>query len=176
MQRVSFAFILSVLIAAPALAAPQAASPVSTTSQQERPVVQRRAPVGKRSAGAQAFARTADRLVARSGDLEATLTAPTLRAGDTHRLTIAMRDVKTQQPMTNLEPYLGAWGHLFVVNEQRDEAAHAHPDSTDTTPGDPTLAFDILFPRAGTYHLWTQIQHRGAIVTFPFVVRVQSRA
>lgn len=110
--------------------------------------------------------------------LNATLTTstPTLRTGDEARITIALTDAKSGAPAGDLEPYLGAWGHLFVLHEGRDEALHAHPDSTATTPGGPAIAFDVMFPRPGTYHLWMQVRRRGAIVTLPFVVRVSPRA
>jgi hypothetical protein len=137
-------------------------------------MLQRRLPIDH-SEPPPAPASEPDRLIATSNDLEAVLTAPVLRAGDTHRLTIALRDAKNHRAVTDLEQYLGAWGHLFVVQEERDEALHAHPDHTDTTPGGPTIAFDVLFPRAGAYHLWTQVRHRHAIVTLPFLVHVQPR-
>jgi hypothetical protein len=111
-------------------------------------------------------------------ELRATLSTstPGLRTGDEARITIALTDAKNGAPVTDLQTYLGAWGHLFVLHEGRDEALHAHPDSTSTTAGGPTIAFDVLFPRPGTYHLWMQVQRRGAIVTLPFVVRVSPRA
>jgi hypothetical protein len=110
--------------------------------------------------------------------LNATLSTstPTLRTGDEARITIALTDAKSSAPVNDLQSYLGAWGHLFVLHEGRDEALHAHPDSTATTPGGPAIAFDVMFPRPGTYHLWMQVQRRGAIVTLPFVVRVSPRA
>jgi hypothetical protein len=101
---------------------------------------------------------------------------PTLRTGDEARITIALTDAKSGAPVDDLQPYLGAWGHLFVLHEGRDEALHAHPDSKATTPGGPSVAFDVMFPRPGTYHLWMQVQRRGEIVTLPFVVRVSPRA
>ena len=110
--------------------------------------------------------------------LNATLSTstPTLRTGDEARITIALTDAKSGAPVDDLQPYLGAWGHLFVLHEGRDEALHAHPDSAATTAGGPTIAFDVMFPRPGTYHLWMQVRRRGAIVTLPFVVRVSPRA
>ncbi len=72
---------------------------------------------------------------------------PTLRTGDEARITIALTDAKSGAPVDDLQPYLGAWGHLFVLHEGRDEALHAHPDSTATTPGGPAIAFDVMFPR-----------------------------
>jgi hypothetical protein len=108
--------------------------------------------------------------------LKATLSTSTLRTGDEARITIALTDAKSGAPVSDLQPYLGAWGHLFVLHEGRDEALHAHPDSTATMPGGPAIAFDVMFPRPGTYHLWMQVQRRGAIVTLPFVVSVSPRA
>jgi len=134
------------------------------------------AAAGPHAAPARSTASARETRVAVSGGVEATLTAPPLRAGDEHRLTIDLRDAATQSPVTDLELYLGAWGHLFVLHEQRDEALHAHPDAEATIAKGPGLAFDVLFPRAGTYYLWTQVSRRGAIVTLPFVLRVLPRA
>jgi hypothetical protein len=111
-----------------------------------------------------------------NGTLSTSTSTPTLRTGDEARITIALTDAKSGAPVNDLEPYLGAWGHLFVQHEGRDEALHAHPDSTATTPGGAAIAFDVLFPRAGTWRLWLQVQRRGAIITLPFVVQVSPRA
>ena len=32
------------------------------------------------------------------------------------------------------------------------------------------LAFQVLFPRAGTYRLWVQFQRHGRVLTAPFTV------
>lgn len=101
---------------------------------------------------------------------------PTLRTGDEARITIALTDAKSGAPINDLQPYLGAWGHLFVLHEGRDEALHAHPDRAATTAGGPAIAFDVLFSRAGTWRLWLQVQRQGAIITLPFAVQVAPRA
>jgi Heavy metal binding domain len=142
-------------------------------------MLQRRIVIGRNGPPASVpAAPVVDRVIATSAeaDLEGTLATSSLRAGDTHRVTFTIRDTKTQRPVTDLEPYLGAWGHLFALHEGRDEALHAHPDSTDTNAGGPTIAFDILFPRAGAYYLWVQVRHHGTIATLPFVIHVPPRA
>jgi hypothetical protein len=122
------------------------------------------------------LAAAPDVCAAAAGGLTGRLTIPSLRAGDEHRVVIDLKEAASNASVADLQPYLGAWGHLFVVHEQHDEALHAHPDSTDTRAGGPTIAFDVLFPRAGTYYLWSQFQRRGTILTLPFVVQVQPRA
>jgi hypothetical protein len=132
--------------------------------------------VGANTVGANTVGPTShDTLVATDRTLGGTLAVPPLRTGDEHRLVIELTDPRRREPVTDLEPYLGAWGHLFVLHEGRDEALHAHPDSAATTPGGPAVAFDVLFPRAGSYVLWAQFQRRGTIHTLRFRVTVAPR-
>ena len=95
---------------------------------------------------------------------------------------VAGRTVKLQyelkegdRPVTDLEPYLGAWGHTLVLSEDALEYVHAHPleylpaDATDIKGG-PTVTFDATFPRPGRYRLWTQFKRRGVVSTTSFTV------
>ena len=36
----------------------------------------------------------------------------------------------TGLPVTDLQPYLGAWGHAFIVSADLADAVHSHPDDT----------------------------------------------
>jgi heavy metal-binding protein len=73
--------------------------------------------------------------------------------------------------VTDLEPYLGAAGHLLVVSPDLTQSIHAHPDAQGSGP---ELAFDVEFPEAGIYKLWVQVQRRGEVSAVPFVVRIGS--
>jgi hypothetical protein len=71
-----------------------------------------------------------------------------------------------------MEPYLGASGHLLIVSSDLTKAIHAHPEATSGSG--PDVAYRALFPVAGMYKLWIQVQRRGRVSTAPFVIRVES--
>jgi hypothetical protein len=75
-------------------------------------------------------------------------------------------DAATGVPIGDLEPYLGASGHLLVVNQDTTAAIHAHPEDV---PGagktGPTVTFAPVFPAPGRYKMWAQFQRKGTVVT-----------
>lgn len=119
---------------------------------------------------------TVDTTMTRSyGDLTITLTtAPAgLAVGDA-MLTYSVRDARGQ-PVNDLEPYLGAFGHLFILHEDLVTMAHAHPRGAEPTPemrAGPEVAFHTVLPKAGRYKLWAQLQRAGKIVTTDWTVQV----
>jgi hypothetical protein len=98
------------------------------------------------------------------------LSSPRLVAARELTLTFTVTDAASGAPVTNLEPYLGAPGHLFVVSADLADAAHSHP--LDTRVKGPDVKFDVTFPRPGIHKLWVQFQRRGVVITVPFVVNV----
>lgn len=75
------------------------------------------------------------------------------------------------KPAADLEPYLGAMGHLIIVNEDRTRFVHSHPLSMDKSP-DGVVRFVTRFPKAGLYKAWAQFQRAGKVITADFVVKV----
>ena len=67
------------------------------------------------------------------------------------------------RPLVNLEPYLGAGGHLLAVSEDLTEVVHAHA-SMDDLPGS-LLTFDMTLPKPGAYAVWVQFQRFGETLT-----------
>jgi hypothetical protein len=79
------------------------------------------------------------------------------------------------RPVTDLEPYLAAWGHTLVLSEDAVEYVHAHPieylpNDVLEPHGGPTVTFDALFPKPGKYRLWTQFLRNGTVTTTTFAV------
>ena len=74
------------------------------------------------------------------------------------------------KPVTNLEKYLGALGHSVVLSEGDLEFIHTHALDENVSNQNGTVDFHVVFPRAGTYKLFTQFQHRGRVITTDFVV------
>jgi hypothetical protein len=85
-------------------------------------------------------------------------------------LRFVVSDAESGQPVTGLEPYLGATGHLLIVDNGLSTAVHGHPEGTRTTG--PLVMFGPVFPAPGLYKMWVQFQRHGQIITAPFVVRV----
>jgi hypothetical protein len=86
------------------------------------------------------------------------------------------------EPVTDLEPYLGALGHLIIISSDRKHFVHSHPlpsrsQATTTTEkgaAGPEVVFNAQFPAPGLYTAWAQFQHRGRVLTSPFVLEVTS--
>lgn len=77
------------------------------------------------------------------------------------------------KPVTDLEPFLGAMGHLVMISEDRASFVHSHPREQTPVMG-PSVAFNMRFERTGLYKAWGQFQRRGRVITVPFVVRVSA--
>jgi catechol 2,3-dioxygenase-like lactoylglutathione lyase family enzyme len=85
-------------------------------------------------------------------------------------LRFRISDAATGLPATDLEPYLGAAGHLLAVSQDLTAAMHAHPEGHVTSG--PVVTFTTVFPAPGRYKMWAQFQRRGEVVTAPFVIEV----
>jgi hypothetical protein len=88
-------------------------------------------------------------------DYPVTLTG-TLRPGAVSRLSFAVS--RSGRPVTDLQPYLGAAGHLVALRAGDLAYLHVHP------AGD-GLSFDVEVPSPGTYRLYLEFQHGGKVRT-----------
>ena len=95
-----------------------------------------------------------------------------LVAGSNLALTVSLSRDGT--PVTNLEPYLGAMGHLIIVSADRAQFVHSHPVEHRHRPSQrgPDIRFQCRFPVEGTYKAWAQFQHEGRVLTVPFTMQV----
>jgi hypothetical protein len=85
-------------------------------------------------------------------------------------LRFTVTDAATGEPVTDLEPYLGAPAHMLIVRADLGDAVHAHPEELETTG--PTASFHPILPSAGEFRLWIQFQRRGQVSTHPFTLTV----
>ena len=115
---------------------------------------------------------TAEVLEAREGDVRARLVPDKARVGDDAHVVLELADAKTGDPVTDVEPYLGAWGHMLLASTDLADIVHSHPLIEETKAGGPTITFQTLFARPGWYRVWAQVQRRGRLLTFGFTVRV----
>lgn len=75
------------------------------------------------------------------------------------------------QPVTDLQPYLGAYGHLVSLRSGDLAYLHVHPDGTPgdgTTQPGPIVAFHAAVPSPGTYQIFFDFKHRGVVRTAAF--------
>jgi len=107
------------------------------------------------------------------GNLRVHLTPPDPRARREQLLTFELRDPITGAPIEDLEPFLGAAGHLLVVSDDFGAVFHSHPVAAVSSDRGPTIVFQLLFPQAGMYRLWAQFQRAGRVATTSFSVNVQ---
>jgi hypothetical protein len=87
--------------------------------------------------------------------------------GMTH-ITFALR-FPDGRPVTNLDRYLGEYGHAVFVSADGNQFVHVHPGRADAATG--TITFQVHFPTAGIYKGWGQFQHNGRVVTIPIVMK-----
>ena len=103
-------------------------------------------------------------------DYEITLDGD-LSAGADATLTLSVS--KGGKPVTDLQPYLGAYGHLVALRGGDLAYLHVHPDGTPgdgtTRPG-PEVVFHSAVPSAGRYHLYLDFQHEGVVRTAAFTL------
>lgn len=85
---------------------------------------------------------------------------PQLQVGKDIRLTF---DIKNATP----QPYLGALGHVVIIDEKVENFIHVHPISQYDT------AFDARFDQPGLYKLWAEFKFNEEVVTFPYVIEVE---
>lgn len=93
-----------------------------------------------------------------------------LKGGRDSLFAFTLTDALTGAPVSDLEPFLGAPGHMLIVSADLTEASHVHPEEPSATG--PTVSFHPVMPAAGLYKLWVQFQRRGHVVTVPFVFEV----
>jgi hypothetical protein len=105
-----------------------------------------------------------------TGGLRIRLEPEPLRPRRQSLLRFVISDVESGLPVTDLEPYLGAAGHMLVVSSDLTTAVHGHPEGS--LGAGPVVTFSPIFPTPGVYKLWVQVQRKGQVVTASFVVTV----
>ena len=74
------------------------------------------------------------------------------------------------KPFGDLEPYLGAMGHLVVIKAENREYIHAHAETQSASNG--LVEFAVHFTGPGIYKAWGQFQRKGQVFTVPAVLKV----
>lgn len=83
------------------------------------------------------------------------------------------------RPVTDLQPYLGAYGHLVALRSGDLAYLHVHPNGEPgdgaTRPG-PDISFTATAPSSGAYRLFLDFRHDGKVHTAAFTVRAGGAA
>lgn len=125
-------------------------------------------------------------------DLTATVTfdPPQFVVGQYGHLNFHLTDTATKKPITDLQTYLGAFGHTLIMSEDMVDYVHSHPvdfqaqnteegaqpqfvippdadrATLEALRGGPDVTFEGLMPKPGNYRAWTQFRRGGKIHTF----------
>lgn len=94
-----------------------------------------------------------------------------LVAGSSSQLTITV--TRQGKPVTTLQPYLGAFGHLVALRDGDLTYLHVHAEGAEPEAGDvagPSIAFAAEAPTAGRYLLYLDFRVDEDIHTAQFVL------
>jgi len=92
-----------------------------------------------------------------------------LRAGQASDLSFTVS--QDGSPVTDLQPYLGAYGHLVALRVGDLAYSHVHPEGAPGdghTPPGPQVGFHAELPTAGAYRLFLDFQTGGVVHTAAF--------
>ena len=128
-------------------------------------------------------------------DLKATISLDpqAFVAGVYGHITYHLTDSSSGKPVTDLQTYLGAFGHTLIMSADMLDYVHSHPLDILARPDDdggppqfvippgadleklrggPDVTFEGLMPRPGRYRAWTQFRRHDKIHTFAFTFDV----
>jgi hypothetical protein len=94
-----------------------------------------------------------------------------LTPGKASKLTVKVG--KDGKPVTDLQPYLGAYGHLVALRARDLAYLHVHPDGEPgdgTTKPGPEIVFYAEVPSGGDYRLFLDFRHQGTVRTADFTL------
>jgi hypothetical protein len=105
---------------------------------------------------------------ASTGGYDVRLERPALRAG--HEAALRFTVSRGGRPVKEIQPYLGARGHLVALRQGDLAYLHAHPEEHEDAADAIPFAADFL--SAGTYRLFLQFKIAGVVHTAAFTVGV----
>ena len=83
---------------------------------------------------------------------------------------LTFRVTRHGRPVSDLEPYLGSYGHLVALHAPELSYTHVHPVGEDRAAG--LITFTTEFHQAGRFRLFLQFQTRGQVHTVAFTQTV----
>lgn len=116
-------------------------------------------------------APTADRMRTEIDGLAVEATGQ-LRAGETSVLEFTV--TRDGAPVTTIQPYLGAYGHLVALRSGDLAYLHVHPQGAEppdaTTVSGPVVSFAAEAPTPGRYLLYLDVRIDDTVRSVPFVM------
>lgn len=94
-----------------------------------------------------------------------------LVAGESSPLTLSVS--RKGEPVTDLQPYLGAYGHLVALREGDLAYLHVHPEEPEGSAAGPEIPFLAEVPSEGRYRLFLDFRHDGVVRTAEFTLAAQ---
>jgi hypothetical protein len=84
-----------------------------------------------------------------------------LESGTESELTVTVE--RDGAPVTDIEPYLGALGHLVAIRDGDMAYLHVHPVEEPDGSGGPSVTFMVDTATPGDYRLFFEFDHGGAV-------------
>jgi hypothetical protein len=88
--------------------------------------------------------------------------------GESSPLTLTV--TRDGEPVTDLQPYLGAYGHLVALREGDLAYLHVHPEEPEGAAAGPEIPFLAEVPSTGRYRLFLDFKHAGVVRTAGFTL------
>ncbi|HTA44638.1 MAG TPA: heavy metal-binding domain-containing protein [Bryobacteraceae bacterium] len=133
------------------------------------------------------------------GDITAKVTydPPEFQIALYGHMTYFLTDTASGKPITDLQTYLGAFGHTLIMSEDMEDYVHSHPLDILALPDDdggppqflippgadlekirggPEVTFEGLMPKPGLYRAWTQFRRNDQVRTFAYTFHVSAPA
>ncbi|TDB82209.1 hypothetical protein E1091_18800, partial [Micromonospora fluostatini] len=89
-----------------------------------------------------------------------------LRPGESNQILVWLG--RDGQPVNDLQPHLGAYGHLVALRHGDLAYLHVHPAAASQPSS--VLAFGVTVPSAGTYRLFFEFRHQDRVRTAAFTL------
>jgi hypothetical protein len=97
------------------------------------------------------------------------------------KITFEIKDATTGKPLTDLKPYLNAFGHLVMIKQDTYEYLHVHPYAlrapATNANGGPKVEFLPIGIygafKSGAYRIFGQFNHNGKLFVADFTVEVK---
>jgi hypothetical protein len=86
---------------------------------------------------------------------------------------LVFRVARVGAAVTDLEPYLGAYGHLVAIRASDGAYLHVHPTEAASPEA---VTFAVHASTAGAYRLFFDFQHQGVVRTAAFTLDVPTSA
>lgn len=91
---------------------------------------------------------------------------------------VAIVDAKSGKPFTQLQPIMGAFGHVVAFSRDWSSIEHVHPQGTepksDSERSGPVVGFHMEPKNSGVMKIFVQIMANGRELIVPFTVNVRA--